>query len=197
MASSFDHLPSEHRDDLTNIPNRHVAKKWLSEAYCRSAGRFALLLLDIRGFKLVNDTYGHPEGDEVLRTTADVLESILRATDFFPARWGGDEFLIILNDIDSEESVKIVQERIRQTLDDYGIEIAIAGRVHDPRETILELIIAVDALTYADRNRQMAEKYNSPELRHAAHELDRITSEYDIPPRDVPTLIELARKGIL
>jgi diguanylate cyclase (GGDEF)-like protein len=87
-------------DDLTGLYNRREFSRLLSEeiSRCRRYGRtMTLLMFDIDKFKAVNDTLGHQAGDSVLRHTARALHDTLRAIDR-PARYGGDEFAVILSE---------------------------------------------------------------------------------------------------
>lgn len=84
-------------DQLTGLPNRHAFLERLEEAFAssrRGAGAFAVLYLDLDGFKDVNDTLGHVEGDRLLQAVAARLKSNVRATDC-TARFGGDEFAVL------------------------------------------------------------------------------------------------------
>jgi len=86
------------RDALTRLPNRRHFMSNIDELIDVQSGdvaEFTLGLIDLDGFKLVNDVYGHPTGDEMLRQTASRLQSIL-VTDVLLARLGGDEFGIVL-----------------------------------------------------------------------------------------------------
>ena len=90
-----------HHDLLTGLANRGVFVKALDQAMARAqrrAGSFALLYLDLDHFKNVNDTLGHPAGDLLLESVAHRLRASVRATDTV-ARFGGDEFAILLSDI--------------------------------------------------------------------------------------------------
>ncbi|HYN02579.1 MAG TPA: GGDEF domain-containing protein, partial [Vicinamibacteria bacterium] len=77
-------------------------------------GRLSLILLDLDHFKKLNDTYGHPAGDEALRATARVLTQHLRKGDQ-AARYGGEEFVVILPGSDEERSMGAA-ERLRSAL---------------------------------------------------------------------------------
>jgi diguanylate cyclase (GGDEF)-like protein len=113
-------LEQEHRaahDDLTGLPNRagfaDALRSGIEDAG-RSAGTCALLLLDLDRFKEVNDTLGHPAGDQLLITFADRLRGSVRPTDTV-ARLGGDEFAVILPGADVAEA-RAVAERIAASL---------------------------------------------------------------------------------
>jgi diguanylate cyclase (GGDEF)-like protein len=89
-------------DVLTNLPNRRALDQRLEEeiAHASHSGRpFSVVMMDLDGFKVVNDTYGHDVGDDVLRAVASTMAQSLRSTDFL-ARYGGDEMTLILPETD-------------------------------------------------------------------------------------------------
>jgi diguanylate cyclase (GGDEF)-like protein len=104
-------------DGLTGLSNRRQAEDTLSRELAR-AERFdtslAVVLADLDDFKSVNDRYGHAAGDAVLRGFADVLRTSLREIDLC-ARWGGEEFLLLLPGTDAEGAAHVAQ-RVRATL---------------------------------------------------------------------------------
>jgi diguanylate cyclase (GGDEF)-like protein len=104
-------------DELTGLANNRALREWLAREAAR-AQRFghdlSLLMLDIDDFKQVNDTYGHLQGDAVLRMVGQVLESEARAVDQ-PARYGGEEFVVALPETDTEGAAGLA-ERIRSRL---------------------------------------------------------------------------------
>ena len=107
-------------DPLTDLPNRALFLDRLQHLFhraWRSLGnpRFAVLYLDLDRFKAINDSLGHPIGDEVLSATARRLERCIRPGDTL-ARLGGDEFTILLDDVRSEADATGVAERIHQEL---------------------------------------------------------------------------------
>jgi diguanylate cyclase (GGDEF)-like protein len=131
-------------DGLTDLPNRQLLIDRLEHAQARAerAGtRVAVLFVDLDTFKNVNDTFGHAVGDILLREAARRLLGCIRAADT-AARFGGDEFVVLLEDVE-EARVTQVADRILETMNDpfevegrelyigASIGIAIGGRVND------------------------------------------------------------------
>ena len=108
-----------HQDSLTSLPNRTLFLERLEEAtaYSRRNDRIvALMLLDLDNFKKVNDTFGHPAGDELLQQVSRRLFNCIRVTDTV-ARLGGDEFAIIATQVKSLHDINILAERIVASMD--------------------------------------------------------------------------------
>jgi len=133
-------------DSLTNLPNRTLFLKRLSSALAtirRQQGTLALLFIDLDNFKSVNDTLGHDKGDLLLQQAAQRLSTCVREVDTI-ARFGGDEFTVILQMIDSANSAAQVAEKIIQTFtapfilsgnEAYiGASIGISLSPHDSRD---------------------------------------------------------------
>jgi len=103
-----------HYDALTGLPNRNLLdydlERALSQAR-RTGQEFALCLMDLDGFKPINDRWGHKVGDEVLREVAQRLQGSLRTGDRV-ARWGGDEFVLLLNGVATQQQLTEIIERI-------------------------------------------------------------------------------------
>jgi diguanylate cyclase (GGDEF)-like protein/PAS domain S-box-containing protein len=105
-------------DQLTGLPNRRSLDMKLAmevRLSVRHLVPLSLLLLDVDHFKQYNDSFGHPAGDEVLRKVGSVLQNSLRTTDF-AARWGGEEFAVMLRHT-NEEGALVVAERIRDAVE--------------------------------------------------------------------------------
>lgn len=107
------------RDSLTGLLNHTTIKAQLDIQLARVkrlGGKLAFAMLDIDHFKSVNDTYGHPTGDRVIRSLARLLQQRLRASDVV-GRYGGEEFAVVFNDTDGESAVKMLDD-IRH---DFGL----------------------------------------------------------------------------
>ena len=105
-------------DPLTDLPNRALFADRLERALARAGRRrelVAVLYLDMDRFKLVNDSMGHEAGDEVLRQMAQRLRECLRPADT-ASRLSGDEFVVLLEDVASEDDARVVVERITRRM---------------------------------------------------------------------------------
>lgn len=124
-----------HYDPLTGAANRSLFKINLATAisYSRRHKKYsALLLLDLDNFKIINDTLGHPVGDKLLIAVANKLEESCRETDTV-ARLGGDEFAIIATDLEQENSVVIIAEKL---LSVFRTPVEIEGQQIDAQASI-------------------------------------------------------------
>ncbi len=109
-------------DGLTGVYNRQFLEKRLQEEIAKARryrDHLSMILLDIDQFKEVNDRYGHLVGDQVLKKTAEIIKSCLRTTDVV-ARFGGDEFVVILPRTDMEQ-LAFVRERLVVTLRNLSV----------------------------------------------------------------------------
>lgn len=154
-------------DWLTGLYNRHKMEADLEQELQRSAryGRvFSVVLFDIDWFKKINDTYGHPAGDTVLRELAQLLRANLRVTEI-PCRWGGEEFLVLCPEIHQEEA-KALGIRLCSLVEKHqfaiGTRVTISAGVTEfnGTEKANELIKRVDENLYTakrdGRNRVIA-----------------------------------------
>jgi diguanylate cyclase (GGDEF)-like protein len=110
-------------DGLTGLTNHRTFQERFSDLLERAGRhnyRAAVLLCDVDHFKKVNDTYGHPVGDEVLRRVAKVLLEVARKIDI-TARYGGEEFAVVLENTDAEQA-RAVANRIREEVARLSIE---------------------------------------------------------------------------
>ncbi|WP_341644940.1 putative bifunctional diguanylate cyclase/phosphodiesterase [Thauera sp. SDU_THAU2] len=122
-------------DGLTGLPNRNLVQDRIQQviAHVRRSGRLlALLFLDLDRFKVINDCYGHPFGDAVLKAAARRLASLVREGDTV-ARQGGDEFLILLTDLrqteDAHEVAGKIVRALKAPLIVQGREVHLTGSI--------------------------------------------------------------------
>jgi diguanylate cyclase (GGDEF)-like protein/PAS domain S-box-containing protein len=147
-------------DPLTGLPNRRHFEQSLNTAIeeaTRGASEVALLFLDLDGFKLVNDTFGHPAGDLLLKHVALRVQSLVGGTDLL-ARVGGDEFTVVLSGLDGPEiprrGAENLLEAFKEPFSIHGNEISIGASVgisrfpHDGRTTSA-LLQSADAAMYS------------------------------------------------
>lgn len=101
-------------DSLTGLLNHSASKAQLDRMLRAAlpAGRLAVAMVDIDRFKSINDNYGHPVGDQVIRSMAWLLRGRLRSSDLI-GRYGGEEFILALSGVDIEQAQRML-ERIRQ-----------------------------------------------------------------------------------
>lgn len=162
-------------DGLTGLANRRAVDDRLRGEFLRmkrSAGRYAVLMVYIDHFKYVNDRHGHAIGDEVLRCVAAVIRCVaavirdsVRESDFV-ARFGGEEFLVVLPDTDREgartlaEKIRIAVAEARMPRDAGQLHISVGVAVATPADEDEAVAVALaDARLYAakaaGRNRVM------------------------------------------
>ncbi|SHO42772.1 sensor domain-containing diguanylate cyclase [Desulfopila aestuarii] len=149
-------------DELTGCANRRKLEEEYDRFVYRGnrSGRpFSLILMDLDGFKEVNDTLGHLEGDEVLKTIAGLMVKVTRPTDVL-ARWGGDEFALLTES--SQDDTLMMAERIRCVVADTpwnekrnikhdprgDISVSLGVAVFRERETFSELLQRADLALY-------------------------------------------------
>jgi diguanylate cyclase (GGDEF)-like protein len=115
-----------HYDELTELPKRRLFDQRLEEAIANhdaQGGKFALAYLDLDGFKLVNDEHGHPAGDRLLQLVAKRLTDKVRNFDIV-ARVGGDEFLVLISQVDSAEGALVAVSRLCAAIDDIDCVVS-------------------------------------------------------------------------
>lgn len=121
LAGTIQRLASErqrmealpHRDPLTGVQSRLLGERMLREALIEGAAA-GVVMLDLDRFKAINDTYGHPVGDRVLQAVASGCAALLRGSECI-SRWGGEEFLAIVPDVDAA-GLQQVAERLRSAI---------------------------------------------------------------------------------
>jgi diguanylate cyclase (GGDEF)-like protein len=146
-------------DELTGSSNRRSIMRMLEEEMARS-GRggspCSIALIDLDWFKRINDAYGHPTGDEVLRTFSITTYANIRSVDRF-GRYGGEEFLLVLPDMDTERAMRAV-DRLRAIISELdwsafspGMKVTMSAGVATlrPNETSDTFLARADSALYA------------------------------------------------
>ncbi len=149
-------------DEFTGFVNRRTGLAILEKIHefsLRHSKPFTICYVDINDLKIVNDTYGHAEGDELISTACEAMKESIRQMDTL-CRMGGDEFLILFPECDLADAEQ-VWDRIMERLDDYNSHSLKPYRVsmshgilqYSPssRDTIESLLSRVDALMYREK----------------------------------------------
>ena len=177
-------------DGLTNIYNHRYFQDKLKEKCAESVrmeNSLSLIMIDIDYFKTYNDIYGHQKGDTVLKQLAELLSEIKRDDDIL-CRYGGEEFVLILNNTSKEDAIKIGED-IRKSIDEFsfeGEELLSAGSItvsvgvdgfRGENDSPVELINRTDTALYRAKflRRNRVEQYISV-FDNASHLDNKITS---------------------
>ena len=117
-------------DALTGVANRLALESYIQhlEQQPKKLEKLGLLVIDIDDFKHVNDQYGHMIGDKVIQMVANILKTHVRATDLI-VRYGGDEFLVLLEQITDVEALSIA-DQIRREVDSSSLQVGLAQELH-------------------------------------------------------------------
>ncbi len=147
-------------DPLTGIANRQMGESLLDQAFKdvrRTHQTLSLLLFDIDHFKRINDRHGHPAGDAVIRTVAQLARNAVREGDVV-ARWGGEEFLVLLKECKLEEALEVA-EKIRAAIasHDFGLSaepvtVSLGATQRTPNELWAAFVARSDKALYAAKD---------------------------------------------
>lgn len=150
------------RDSLTGIYNRRYLDETLPREIARASRELSdlsIVMLDLDHFKVINDTYGHAAGDEVLKKIASCLLDLIRKNDFV-ARYGGEEFIVVMPGMPADqayERMEICRKEMENTItlfDNKEIEITLSGGISSCKtyhETQDELIKMADDALYESK----------------------------------------------
>lgn len=172
-----------HHDHLTGLPNRSFFEEHLERALLkarRSGRKGAVFFIDLDGFKGINDTLGHKAGDDILRVAARRLTDVLRKTDIV-GRFGGDEFLILVDDlIDYEHSLRIA-DKVLQALNsevmlkDHVVKIgASVGISLFPKEGH----VTQEIMQMADAGMYLAKRSGGCTYRYSDREMEKMAGRW-------------------
>jgi diguanylate cyclase (GGDEF)-like protein len=141
-------------DTLTGIANRRVAERALN-LFATRQRRYAVMMIDIDHFKLINDQHGHDTGDRILQRIAEILKARMRVQDTV-ARWGGEEFLVIVESVTRDESASIAGS-LRQMIEAGTREIlkttiSIGVAYSETGQSVDQILKRADEGLYAAKN---------------------------------------------
>lgn len=142
------------RDSLTELLNRRAVEAVLQEkeqGFLAVGTNYAVVMMDVDRFKDINDRFGHPIGDSVLRTLAQCIQRMIRAQDY-AFRYGGDEFLLVLSNVDVAVTSQI-SERIRSSLLNvqgftFSITISVGSILRSECASAAEALVLADQRMY-------------------------------------------------
>ena len=150
-------------DSLTGLPNRRMLQEHFQMAAAHQQrspkDNLVLLFLDLDGFKKINDTYGHKAGDAVLKATAERVRSMIRTNDTV-ARWGGDEFIVLLEQVampHMKELVRRLREQIESPIIFEGHQLTVGVSIGvevcpDSGAELDDIIKHADHAMYEDKS---------------------------------------------
>jgi diguanylate cyclase (GGDEF)-like protein len=152
------------RDALTGLANRRTFEERLQTEWSRAARAsrpLSLIMVDIDHFKEFNDLHGHVQGDECLRRVAEVIESTFRRSGELTSRWGGEEFAIVLAEVDRRDAIALA-ERLRKAVEDAAIprrgrssrvtvSVGVASLLPSPGGHPLHLVSLADEAMYRSK----------------------------------------------
>ncbi|MGH9114306.1 MAG: diguanylate cyclase domain-containing protein [Acidimicrobiales bacterium] len=152
-------IEAARQDLLTGLPNRRRAVESLGSALARSrrsGSRVGVLFCDLDGFKAINDSLGHGAGDHALVTVARRIEATIRAGDM-PARIGGDEFLVVCENVADLPALQLLASRIRQRVaepfdvagEDVSVDMSIGAYLAAPGDTPDAVLANADQAMYS------------------------------------------------
>lgn len=149
-------LEEASQDSVTGLPRAAHYMNLLDHELRQRGRNVSVVYIDLDGFKLVNDQYGHARGDEILRTMADAARSTLRRGDVL-ARVGGDEFALLLLDATPDEA-RFAVDRLRARFEEltagYGTSFSAGLAFADGQATAHELVSRADQAMYQDKHQR-------------------------------------------
>jgi len=140
-------------DELTGLPNRRSFEIRITEEWDRASREktlISVLMLDIDHFKVYNDTYGHSQGDIALKRVTELFSKVLKRPGDFAARWGGEEFIILLPNTDALGAIDVAEE-IREHIEELDIAT--------PDKNITKLTISIGVNTKVQGQAGSLEKF--------------------------------------
>lgn len=147
-------------DKLTDVYNRRYFEEIMEKEIKRAArynNIFSLIMIDMDNFKIINDSYGHNMGDEILRYFVDVIKQNIRSTDIV-SRFAGDEFIIVMHNCDKEQALKKIED-IRNYFKNHTycnicVEFSAGVCTYFKGATLQDIIISADNSMYEEKRQR-------------------------------------------
>ena len=199
ISQSLQHAETESKaltDPMTSLPNARSLELQFEKEIARARRKgtsLQVLMLDLDGFKSVNDTYGHKVGDKMLKDISKVMRRELRDYDFL-ARYAGDEFVAVIPETDRKSVIELCQ-RIEKAVRSYKLDVGNgrfasvgvslgAAAYPNSGETLDEILIAADKAMYAVKEKRKAFNKNRKQKEAASRRtLEKIISREFLPPK--------------
>jgi len=148
-----------YKDYLTDLYNRRQFDNYIRAKINSSNKKIAGLMIDIDSFKKINDLYGHDNGDLALKYTAQILRETFSEKDFI-ARYGGDEFVVVIEVSDEEEPYEYIDkinygfEKFNSTKElPFKITASVGYGIHVSNETVTDFFRKMDKMMYINKNK--------------------------------------------
>ncbi len=162
-ASSLERIYAEEEikyksfhDKLTDLFNRRFFEEELDRLDTQRQLPLSIIMADINGLKIINDSLGHKKGDELIIKTANILKKVIRDEDIL-ARWGGDEFAIVLPKTNKQDSQKIIERIYKETLETKEDQLSVSISIGSATKTknnqdIEEILKQADKVMYENKS---------------------------------------------
>ncbi|MBL6691675.1 MAG: diguanylate cyclase [Pseudomonadales bacterium] len=147
-----------HLDGLTQIPNRRRLDSYLDDVWRQCVDRnrmMAIAIIDVDDFKKYNDTHGHQAGDELLVSLAQTLSANLRRAEDLVARYGGEDFLVVLPGAEESTAKQVIEEMRRQVeTSDLGVTVSAGIHANTPHNAmpLEQMISTADRALYQSKS---------------------------------------------
>lgn len=195
--SNGEPLDSSEIDALTELKNGQWLRNNLPDMVEQDGGQLGLVFLDANDLSEVNNTSGHEAGNALLANIAKITQQTVRTqegslinprpTDVI--RYAGDEFVVVLRGVDTQDAVDVATERIQSSLGTANLSVSTGGVLYVAGESIEDFLKRASHAMQKAKELSKLDKYSSESQRLAAKTIGRIAFLNDINLRDLPTLL--------
>jgi diguanylate cyclase len=195
LDEQYSELDNAHRDSLTGLANRLWIDEELPEIIIADPGQTGLIFLDLDGLKEANDTGGHHMGDKLIIDTAHTIDRSVRHNspdrkgDVTAVRPSGDEFIVVLRQVKSQDNLDEVVNRIRANLESANIKASLGSKIHETGETADDLKARADQAMMKEKQHKKVESLTQEQL-EAVKRIGRIALDLGLSLRDIPSILD-------